>query len=221
MTKEVIITVRGEHETRHAPERATVHLAVRSEHHERADAVARAHNWAAPVIDSLQQRENTEGFERWSSSHVTVRAERPWNNEGKRLPVVYTATVEFTVVFRDATELSTWISEVSVRDGITIYSVQWSLTETTREEVEREVATRSVAVAIVRAEAYARALGLTTVTAQEIADTGLLSRNEPRHEPRMMSARASAVGASTAPQFELEPEDIIVSATVEARFIAQ
>ncbi len=46
---EVVITVRGEHETRLAPEEAVVHLSVRTEGPERGEVVERMSRLADPA----------------------------------------------------------------------------------------------------------------------------------------------------------------------------
>ena len=81
-------------------------------------------------------------------------------------------------------------------------------------------------MAVARANAYAGAIGLSTVTPLEIADLGLLTRNDspaaPRQE-RMLMAKASfaADAGGAAPTVQLQPEDIVITAAVEARFSAR
>ena len=88
------------------------------------------------------------------------------------------------------------------------------------ERVDREVATRAVAVAVERATAYAQAIGRASVTPVEIADVGLLDDGaRPEAAPRMF-ARAMAMDAGAAPAVEFRPDDIRVTAAVEARFRA-
>ena len=217
---EVTITVRGENEERVAPERATVRIAVSAEGPERSAVVDRAMRLAEPVRASIAERRESLSVADWTSKSLAVRAERPWNSEGKRLALVYKATVDFTATFTEAAELSVWISEVSAWDGVEVGWVNWHLAAQTRARVEREVAAAAVGVAVARAEAYAAALHLTTVTALEIADVGLISSGQPA-APQMMRARGAAFAAESAPAMEYEPEDIVVSATVEARFSAR
>ena len=62
--------------------------------------------------------------------------------------------------------------------------------------------------------------------ALEIADLGLLSRQdrpEVAPGPRMLMAKASFASDSAggAPPVQLQPEDIVISAAVEARFAAR
>ncbi|MGO2745041.1 SIMPL domain-containing protein [Microbacterium sp.] len=219
---DVTITVRGENEARIAPERATIHITVRAEGHERSDVVERAMRLAEPVRTSATEQSDAGAITEWTSERLAVRAERPWNDEGKQLAPVYYASIDFTATFTEASELSIWATEVSSWDGIEIGWVNWHLTPQTRADIEREVASSAVGVAVQRAQAYASALGLGTVTPVEIADTGIISRGQPS-SPQMMMARGAAFAASAdsaGPVMEYEPEDIVISATVEARFTA-
>jgi uncharacterized protein YggE len=211
---DVTITVRGENETRIAPERATIHVTVRAEGPERVAVVERATSLAEPVRQGVTERKDAGTIIEWNSRRLSVRAERPWNNEGKQLAPVYYASIDFATTFIEASELSIWVSEISGWDGVEVGWVDWHLTPQTRADAEREVASSAVGVAVQRAQAYAAALGLESVTPVEIADTGLISR-EQSSAPQMLKARGTAFAASA------DPEDILIAATVEARFTAR
>lgn len=221
---DVTITVRGENEVRVAPERATIRATVRAEGPERAAVVEQALRLAEPLRASITERVDAGTAAEWSSKRMALRAERPWNNEGKRLAPVYYASIDFTVTFIDASDLSVWVSDVSPWDGVEIGAVHWHLTPETRARVEGEAAASAVGVAVARARAYAEALGLSTVTPREIADVGLISSGQPAPAaPMMLKARGAAYAMADAapPAMEYAPEDITISATVEARFAAQ
>ncbi|MBW9093011.1 SIMPL domain-containing protein [Microbacterium jejuense] len=221
---DVVITVRGEHEIRIAPERAIAHLTIRAEGQERGAVVERMAALTEPVRDDLVARKTAGTVPEWTSQRVSVWSERPWNNEGKRLAPVHYASVDFSVTFTDFTVLSWWAGEVAEREGVQLGWIEWLLTPGTRAQTEKDVATQAVGVAVARAEAYAGALGLSNVTALELADVGLLTRQEqsPAPAPRMMMAKAAyAADAGGAPAVQLQPEDIVVSAAVEARFVAR
>lgn len=220
---DVTVTVRGEHEARVAPERATIRVSVRAEGPERSAVVERVMSLTEPVRESLSSRADAGTLIDWTSTRLTVRAERPWNNEGKRLAPVYYASIDLTATFGESSELSMWVTDVSPWDGVEIGWVDWHLTPETRAEVEREVAARAVGVAVTRAKAYADALGLHEVSPQEIADIGLISHGQPSPgAPMLMKAeRAAAFGADSAPAMDYQPDEIVVSATVEARFLAR
>ncbi|WP_144795388.1 SIMPL domain-containing protein [Microbacterium paludicola] len=216
---EVTITVRGEHESRIAPERATVHVTVRAEGAERSSVVERAMRLAEPVRTGITERQEAGSVVDWSSKRLSVRAERPWNEEGRKLAPVYYASIDFSATFIEVTELSIWISGIAAWDGVDVGWVNWHLTPQTRADLESEVASAAVGIAVRRAQSYASALGLETVTPVEIADTGLISR-EVSPGPQMMARAVALAAADSNPMMEYEPEDIVVSATVEARFTA-
>ena len=224
---EVIITVRGEHETRVAPEEAVVHLSVRAEGPERGEVVEKISALTAPLRDDLAARKLAGGVSDWSSQRVSLWANRPWNNEGKQLALVHYASVEVTATFTDIAALSWWMSEVSQRDGVQIDNLVWRLSSDSARLTEGAVASQAVRVAVDRATAYANAIGLGNVTPLEIADLGLLTRGGAESAPpapqgmlRMAKASFAADSAGT-PAMEFQPEDIVVSAAVEARFSAR
>jgi uncharacterized protein YggE len=224
---EVVITVRGQHETRIQPEEAVAHLSVRAEGRQRGEVVERMASLAAPLRDDLETRKDAGGVAQWTSQRVSVWANRPWNSEGKQLALVHYASVDFTATFTDFAALSWWVTEVSERDGVQVDGVTWRLTPATAQATEADVAAQAVRVAVERARAYAGAIGLASVEPVEIADLGLLTRAEPATPPApemgMRAMKASfAMDASGggAPAVELQPEEIVVSASVEARFRA-
>jgi uncharacterized protein YggE len=222
---EVVITVRGEHETRIAPERAVAHLTIRAEGPERGAVVERMAAFSEPVRDDLASRKIAGTVTEWTSQRVAVWSERPWNPEGKRLAPVHYATVDFGATFTDFAALSWWAGEVAEREGVQLTWIDWQLTPETRTTTERDVASGAVGVAVARATAYAAALGLSTVTPLEIADLGLLTRGDSAESgpaPRMMMAKASfAADAGGGPAVQLQPEEIVLTAAVEARFRAE
>ncbi|WP_442576082.1 SIMPL domain-containing protein [Microbacterium sp. F51-2R] len=218
---DVVITVRGEHEAWVSPEEGVVRLSVRAEGPDRGGVVERISALAEPLRTDLAARQQQGGVREWSSRRVAVWANRPWNNEGKQLALVHYASVEFSATFTDFAALSWWVSEIAERDGIQIDGVEWQLSRATAKQAEADVAAEAVRVAVDRATAYAKAIGLTSVKAVEIADVGLLTRSDPPpvEMARMMKASfASDAGGAAA--VELQPEEIIVSAAVEGRFVA-
>lgn len=215
---DVVITVRGESERRVAPERALVRASVRADGPDRGIVVARVSPQAQTVRDGLLDLEQAGAVAEWSSGRVNVWSERPWNQDGRQLPLVHHAALEVTATFSDVGALSRWVTEMADTAGVNVDSVEWMLHPETRVSIEREVASDAVRAAVTRAEAYAAAIGRSAVTPVQIADIGLLaSPGGAESAPKMM--RAMAMDAA-APTFELRPADIVVMAAVEARFAA-
>ncbi|MFE1644784.1 SIMPL domain-containing protein [Microbacterium sp. P01] len=221
---EVIITVRGEHETRVAPEEAVATISVKAEGTDRGAVVERIAALAAPLRADLTARAEDGTIAEWSSQRATVWANRPWNNEGKQLALVHYASVEISATFQDFAALSWWVSDVAERDGVQVDGVQWRLSPATAKDTEADAAATAVRVAVDRATAYASAIGLTSVSPVEIADIGLLTRQAQdggAPAPKMMRAMAMSSMDGVGPSVQFQPEDIVVSAGVEARFVAR
>lgn len=219
---EVVVTVRGQSETRVLPERGTARVTVSVDGPDRADVVARVAELASPLRDDLAARQAAGTIESWSSQRTSIWAERPWNAEGKVLDLVHHGSVELAATFTDFTALSDWLNDLAGRDGLHVGSVSWELSPETRARVEREVAVNAVTVAVERATAYASAIGRSTVTPLEIADLGLLTPGRQDVAPRMYAKAAAELmdAAGPAGAVGFQPDEIVVSAAVEARFRA-
>ncbi|MBA8817375.1 hypothetical protein FHX48_002474 [Microbacterium halimionae] len=217
----VIITVRGEHEDRYAPQEGVVRIAVHTEGRERAAVVDDATAQASPISTALEHRQKSGSVSHWTSERIAVWSDRPWIGEGQRSDLVHHASIQFTVVFVAAAELSSWIEEISTLDAVSVESVVWRLESASAARAESDAAERAVSVAVARAKAYAEALGLSSVIAMEVADSGMLSDAPATPSPptavygmRAMAADASSQGLA------LRPDDIVVATTVDARFRA-
>ena len=216
----VTITVRGESHTRVVPERAIAHVTASADGPERTAVIDRVAALTEPLRAALTARAAAGTIADWASQRMSVWADRPWSSEGAQLALVHHASVELTATFTDAAVLSDWLNDIAATDGLQVGPVEWQLTPETRTRVEREVATDAVAIAIERAAAYAAAIGRHEVIPVEIADLGLLgSAAAAPPAPRMMAKAAAFDTAGAAVEFR--PEEIVVSAGVEARFTAR
>ncbi|KZE91197.1 SIMPL domain-containing protein [Microbacterium sp. TNHR37B] len=218
---EVIITVRGEHETRVAPERAVARISAVADGPVRGTVVDRVSALSSPVREDLTTRAEAGSVVEWSSGRVTVWSDRPWNADGVQLDLVHHASVELSATFGDPEALAEWLDTVAQRDGLQVGGVEWQLSPETRARIEREAATRAVATAVERATAYARAIGRSSVVPLEIADLGLLRGAEVDATPRVFAKAAMEMDAAGSPGFAFRPEEIVVRAAVEARFRAE
>lgn len=218
---EVIITVRGSDEARIAPERAVAHISAAADGPDRGAVVERIAAIAAPVREDLAARKAAGTIDDWAAQRVSIWSDRPWNNEGRQLDLVHHASVEITATFSDFVALSDWLNLVAAQDGLQVGTVEWQLTPHTRARTERQVATAAVAVAVERAAAYAAAIDRSTVTPLEIADLGLLTSGvDAAPTPRMFAKAAMAMDAAGAPATDFHPDEIVITAAVEARFAA-
>ncbi|MGZ0710540.1 SIMPL domain-containing protein (plasmid) [Coraliomargarita sp. W4R53] len=219
---DVVITVRGEHEASIPPELAIARLTVRAEGPERGPLVEKITSLTKPVREDLEARDANDTVVEWSSQRVSMWSDRPWNPEGQRLAPVHYASVEFSATFSDFAALSWWVTAVVDREGVEFSNIEWRLTPQMHAATSKVVAAAAVRHAVERATAYASAVGLTSVVPVEIADAGLLTRNESGEPAAMRGMHASVGGVhdSSGPGVSLQPDDIVVSATVEARFSA-
>lgn len=219
-------TVRGSYSAFQRPERGTVHVTLSFEGpqpqpvHDRVVADLEAVKASVKALHDPNQGPVTW----WSTKNVRTWAQRPWNQDGKQLPLVHHASVGVEVKFRDFTALGRWVSQhVATTRGFSLDGVVWALTENNRQDLERAVRTRAVQDAAGRAQEYADALDLGPVRPVAVADAGMLGNGlhvagggGSAPYARMAAAKDSAGGA----ELELSPEDIEVSAEVDARFVA-
>jgi uncharacterized protein YggE len=214
----VEITVRGEHTAFLRPERATVHAEIGLEGPSGAAVYDGAVGSARRVTDAVTALHDPEAgpVTWWSSDQVRTWARRPWNQEGKQLPLVHHAQLTLQVKFRDFARMSAWLGEVTPVPGFRVGRIEWALTAARQESTTREVRVAAVRQAAEKAQAYADALGLGPVHPVALADAGMLGDGlEPRHEGAAMFSRAAAAGGG---DVEFVPQDVAVVARVDARF---
>jgi uncharacterized protein len=212
------ITVRGSYSAFQPPERGTVHATIAYEGPAMEPVYDRVARDLETVKASVGPMKSADGpVTWWSAEQLRTWSNRPWNQDGKQLPLVHHASVAVEVKFRDFTALSRWVGEhVANTEGFRVSHVKWALTAQRREALLKEVRTRAVHDAVLRAQQYAEALGLGEIRPVAIADAGMLSaRPENRSEAAYLRAAAAGGGADV----ELVPEHIEVSAAVDARFV--
>jgi uncharacterized protein len=221
---ETVITVQGSAFLEHAPERATVTVAISHDGPVRDEVFAETTRVSEAITTALKGlHEPASGpVVAWSSDRVSVWSDRPWNNEGTQLPLVYHATIGVRATFSDFEALARWVETVATTSGVTIGSIDWELLDATRDALLTEVRTKAVQDAASKALVYARAAGLTTVTATAIADPGLLGSPDGPPEalgggaPRMFAMKAMSDSGS----LSFTPRQLEVAAQVDARFAA-
>ena len=213
------ITVRGSFSAFERPERGTVHATIAYEGPVMEPVYGRVARDLDAVKASIAPMDDKDNgaVTWWSADQLRTWSNRPWHKDGKQLPLIHHASVGLEVKFRDFSALSRWVGEhVANTEGFRVAHVEWALTAKRREALEKEVRTRAVRDAVTRAQAYADALGLGQVRPVAIADAGMLG-TRTESGPSTAYMRAAAVGG--APDVELVPEHIEVSAEVDARFV--
>ena len=218
------ITVRGSFTAFQAPERATVHATIAYEGAAMEpvyDLVARDLEAVKTSVTPLRTGDHGP-VTWWSAEQLRTWSTRPWSSDGIQLPLVHHASVGFEVKFRDFAALSRWVGEhVANTGGFRVSHIEWALTSKRRTELQRQVRTRAVEDAVIRAQQYAEALGLGRIRPLAIADAGMLGAHLDPHGGTGIGLMRAAAMPGGAPDVELLPEDIEVSAAVDARFVGE
>ena len=212
------ITVQGSHRTWVAPERARLSLSASAESGSRERAVSDASTLGNDLAADLNGLVGA-GVQSCSVDPVTVHEWRPTDQNGRRLAVRVQAQVNLEAVFTDFGALAAFSAAAGVRDGVRLGWVHWYLTDETAAQSEEGAIGQAIARARSRALAMARADGASDVEIEEISDPGLmgaaLAMDAGAPAPRAMRAMALT---ESAPEVDVTPSDIEVSATVQVRF---
>jgi uncharacterized protein len=218
------IAVTGSAEQRHPAERGTVRLSVGAQARSSAAAVAATTKLHRLVIAEIKNFVTSGAATSWSADRVVSYSAESFGGSGDTaqdgLAVrTHAASAVVEVTFADFGALGDWIATVAERDGVSIESVDWTLTDATLADRTLAVRAQAVTDAHARAEAYAAAAGLTL--------GGLIAIFEPGLRPNTPgSANDSAVFArsmtttSSGRSFELRPSDITISASITADYEA-
>lgn len=220
-----VITVQGEAEARRIAERATVTVAATADGPDRSPVIDAVASAAATITGLLASDHDEEAgpVVRWTSDRARVWSDRPWNQQGEQLPLVFHAAISITAEFSDVEALSRFVETASRTEHVGVGAIGWNLTEASRRELETLVRAEAVTAAVEKARQFAAAVGLREVTPVAIADPGLLGdggRGGDQGAPRMRGAMMAMGAADTGPQFDFTPGEIVVAAAVDARFSA-
>ncbi|WP_195760747.1 SIMPL domain-containing protein [Agromyces kandeliae] len=215
------IAVTGRAEERVEPELGAVSLAVSSNGADRDRVLATVGETHERLLAAIRELEVAGALESWSAGQLRVWSHRPWNDQGRQLPLVHQASADLEVVFRDLEALGGWVGPVSSTSDVTVQGVDWRLTDATRSRVQEAAQRSAVADAVRKAAVYAEALGLGAPTPVELADRGLLQAQPIPRAHQAVAVRAMAMDVSDAgPAPEFAPAKLVVEASVDARFTA-
>ncbi|WP_165314372.1 SIMPL domain-containing protein [Agromyces protaetiae] len=217
------IAVNGRAEVKIAPELGAVSVTVSASGPDRQRPLRDVSESHERLLASVRALDAEGVLDRWSATQLRTWAHRPWNSDGKQLALVYNASAAVEIVFSDLGRLSEWVGSAGEEARLSVGGVSWQLTDATNRRVREEAQREAVADAVAKAVVYADAVGAGRPVAVEIADTGMLSAHpvEPP-QPVYAMARASFAKADAAPPApELAPADLVIAATVDARFSAE
>ena len=218
---ETVITVRGEYSSRYPAERAILSAAVSFDGEDRDDVVTRTSAGGFTLSEEFSRLKEAGSVTTWSSERLQLWSERPWNNEGVQLDPVTHAHLGFRIVFPDFDALSELLSAFASTEGISFQNIDWELTDATRTMATAEVRSRAVKDAVAKATVFAQSIGLGSVRATALADPGMLGdQGSPSSEPVLFAANARMAKSGGNPELRVTPDEIEVTALVDARFIA-
>lgn len=226
-----VITVQGSHTAWYPAERGTVWVTVAHDGPERAPVFEKTTRVAGALSEALTGLHDADRgpVTWWSYDQVRVWSERPWNNEGRQLAPVYHATVSISAKFSDFDALARWVETIATQAGVSVGSITWDLTEAHRLEVTEAARRLAVADAVAKATVYASSVGLGAPVALAIADPGMLGDGAApgggggfeRMAFKSQAAPMMAMDAGGGGSLSFTPEQIEVSAAVDARFTAR
>jgi uncharacterized protein YggE len=213
------IAVTGRAEERIAPELGVVSLSVGAQGPGRDEVAVRTSSAHERLLTEVRELEASGALDTWSAGQLRVWSYRPWNAEGRQLPVVHQASADVEVIFSDLVKLGEWVGETAATVEVTIGGIDWRLTDATRRRVQEAAQRGAVADAVAKARVYASALDLGAPVPTELADHGMLSAAPVSAAPTAMMMRTADLGA--APTTEFAPALLVIEASVDARFTAE
>lgn len=219
------ITVRAAAQGRRVPEIAVLTVRASHESGHQQEASSAAHTLMKQLADQVRQiqSERPEIVDRLVISPVGTRSWRPWNNEGRQLPLRHESSGQVQIALTDFDLVARLTQEWSAVEGLNLGAPRWELTDDSQRELEAEVTTEAVRMCRQRAQVMAEASDCHEVTPLQVADTGLLERPnaEAMPAPGVMMARSGAAADSADAGFDLSPREITVRVQVEARYRAE
>ena len=220
----ITIAVTGSAEQRHPAERGTARLSVGAQARTSAAAVAATTKLHRQVIAEIKSFMASGAATSWSADRVFSYSAEAYGGSGEAAQDglalrSHSASAIVEVTFADFATLGDWIATVAERDGVSIESVDWTLTDVTRADRTLAVRAQAVTDAHARAQAYAAAAGLSLGALLAIFEPGLRPHTSASASDSVLFAR-SMTTTSSGRSFELRPSDITISASITADYEA-
>lgn len=213
------VVVRGDARRKYAAERATVSVSATLDGADRADVYRRAVGLQDRLVTDLRGLDDAGAVNKWSSDQVRVFSYRPYADK-EIAQLRFRVDIRVEAEFVDFEQLSTFLDRWAIEDGVEIGYLSWDVTEDNRQQYEAELRQEAVRNAATKAQAFAEAAGRGPVTAIQLADPGMLQAQSGHDSLRAMGMPAPMAARGGGPTLELSPDDITISASVDAKFVA-
>lgn len=216
------ISVQGTHEETVRPEVARLHAQASAEAGSKDEVLRTATGVVQQLSAELNRLQQAGAVAKVVVRPISTSSWRPINR-GRQQPPIYRASAGLQADFTDFAALADLAARFGATEGLELNWVEWRLTDATRRDLENVCLTKAVEQARERALVMARAAGQSEVVFVQLADPGLLGeapRREAFASPAPMAGMMrSAKMADELAGIELQPEDLTVSGTVQARFV--
>ena len=216
------ISVQGTHEQTVRPEIARLHAGAWAEAGNKDEVLRRATEVVQQLSAELNRLHQSGAVAEVVVRPISTSSWRPVNR-GKQQPPIHRAAAGMQADFTDFAALADLAARFGAVEGLELNRVEWRLTDDTRRTLEEACLTKAVGQAKERALVMARAAGESEVVFVQLADPGLMSDEPTRGGFAMPAPMAgmmrSAKMADELAGIELQPEDLTVSGTVQARFV--
>lgn len=217
------ISVQGTHEQTVRPEIGRLHAQASAEAGSKDEVLRTATEVVQRLAAELNRLKQDGAVAEVVVRPISTSSWRPINR-GRQQPPIYRAHAGLQADFTDFAALADLAARFGAVEGLELNWVEWRLTDATRRELEDVCLTRAVEQAKERALVMARAAGESEVVFVQLADPGLLTDNSIRREAfaapvPMAGMMRSAKAADELAGIELQPEDLTVSGSVQARFV--
>lgn len=138
----------------------------------------------------------------------------PYDSEGKPGQPQHVSQVRGSVTIKDLTRVGPFLGSLATTEGVQVEGLNWKLFEATMLKLQPEVLAGAFEDAFRRAQWIAEAAGRSVLEVSSIEDNGAPTYGFARGKMAM----AMADGA---PSFDLDPEDVEVTATLGVKFAAR
>lgn len=214
------ISVQGRHEEMVRPEIARLHAMVRAVSEDSAEVLRTATGVVNRVHAELLRLQQTGAVGQLVVRPISTSSWTP-AVKGRPQRAIHQAQATLQADFTDFPALANLAATLGAVEGLELQRVEWRLTEQTMRRLNDVCLTGAVDEVRQRALVLARAAGEGGVRFVQLADPGLLSVPTVAQgfaaAPMAKFARGGG-SADDVAGIDLHPEDLIVSAMVEARF---